>query len=144
MINLTERQRSALLAGLELLAKQTRDGRAGKAGRRSWSAKQLDDLAIRLRSPEAVRWRNPEKEAASTHSHLANSNRQRTYDVLGECGIHGMICIACEVSWHIEDGPLGWCRECERVLANAQVLAPMRKITALVKRRKSMSPKRQR
>jgi hypothetical protein len=73
---LTERQRLALLAGLALLVKQMRGGRAGKAGRRSWSAKQLDELAIRLRSPEALRLRSPEKEVASAHSHLADQQAQ--------------------------------------------------------------------
>ena len=111
MIDLNARQRMALLAGLELLREQIeRRGKASHGGR-ALSPNQLRKLA-------AIVSGNPAAATAS-HRHAPDGHRVRSYDVAGECSSHGSICVGCEVVWHLEDGPLAWCRECDRVLNEA-------------------------
>ena len=130
MINLTERQRLALIAGIELLAEQMRTSEAGQTGPRPWSERLLNDLTKQLRSAGKI---DP-----AIHTHVAATNRKRAYNVLGECGAHGMLCIACEVSWHAEDGPLGWCRECELIVAAAEEIAAAPQIKPRPRRTKPL------
>jgi hypothetical protein len=116
MIDLNARQRAALLAGLELLRKQIESTRKLSPGGLMLSPKQLAELSAIIRGNAAA--------TAASHRHSPDGGRQRSYNVAGECSIHGAICIACEITWHLEDGPLDWCRECDRVLAGARELAP--------------------
>jgi hypothetical protein len=109
MIDLSPRQRAALLAGLELLRKQIEMGRNAPPSSPMLSAKQFAELAAIVRgSPKTIH---------PSHRHALEGGHERSYDVAGECSVHGMICVACEVTWHLEDGPLDWCRECDRLLA---------------------------
>jgi hypothetical protein len=111
MIDLNVRQRAALLAGLELLRKQLEASRKVSPGRSMLSPKQFAELAAIIGGNPAV--------ALASHRHAPDGARQRSYEVAGECSIHGAICMGCEITWHLEDGPLDWCRECDRVLAGA-------------------------
>jgi hypothetical protein len=117
-IKLNRRQRALLLAGLELLRKQLASGLEETPDGTLLSAKQLGELAAIV----GDNWDG----AASSHKHAIDGRRHHSYSVAGECSVHGMICVACEIKWHLEDGPLDWCRECDRVLAGGEELAQSR------------------
>lgn len=117
-IKLNGRQRALLLAGLELLRKQLASGPYETTDGTLLSAKQLGELAAIV----GGNW----DAAASSHKHAIDGTRHHSYDVAGECFVHGMICVACEIKWHLKDGPLDWCRECDRILAGGEELAQSR------------------
>jgi hypothetical protein len=133
MIDLNARQRAALLAGLELLRKRIESTRKLSPGG-PLSPKQLAELAVLISGNAAA--------AAASHRHALAGGRQRSYDVAGECSFHGAICIACEATWHIEDGPLDWCRECDRVLAEGGDPAPSARTKRPARRGIRESPRR--
>jgi hypothetical protein len=117
-IKLNGRQRAVLLAGLELLRKQLASRPEETPDGTLLLAKQLGELAAIV----GGNWDG----TASSHKHAIDGGRHHSYDVAGECSVHGMICVACEIKWHLEDGPLDWCRECDRVLAGGEELAQSR------------------
>jgi hypothetical protein len=125
MFDLNPRQRAALLAGLELLHKQAATRRGAAAGGAPLSADGIAALASIIRGDKAV---------AAVHQHAADGARKRSHNVVGECGVHGTICLACEIVWHLEDGSLDWCRECDRALAEHDEPA---KLAATKRRRTS-------
>jgi hypothetical protein len=112
-LELNGRQRAALLAGLELLSKQLASESKETSDGTLLTARQLGELAAIIGGDRTF-----------SHKHAVGGGRQHSYyNVAGECSSHGMICVACEIKWHLEDGPLNWCRECDRVLAGAGELA---------------------
>jgi hypothetical protein len=108
MFDLNQRQRALLLKGLELLRQQPqpkgRDARTNGALAEASIAELTALLRTGKRQPDAV------------HQHPVKG-RNRPHKIVGECTAHGSICIGCQISYHLADGPLEWCRECDLLLA---------------------------
>src|SRR5580698_5658895 len=110
MFDLNQRQRAVLLAGLELLCQQPQP-----KGRARFSKAKITELIALLRSGQ--------RPLDAAHQHPAQGRPSRSYKIAGECTTHGSICIACEVTYHLADGPLEWCRECDLLLAGVEDVA---------------------
>lgn len=126
MFDLDQRQRALLLAGLELLRQQLQP-----KGRARLSKAKIAELMTLLR--------NGQRPFDAVHQHPAKGRRNRSYKIAGECIAHGSICIACEVTYHLADGPLEWCRECDLLFAAADEVTRSTTPTGRHRRKKSSS-----
>ena len=115
MFDLNRRQRAVLLAGLELLRQQPQPKGHGTRARGTLAEAQIVELAALLRTGQ--------RPLDTVHQHPAEGRPNRSYKIAGECTAHGSICIACEITYHLADGPLEWCRECDLLLAAVEEVA---------------------
>ncbi len=116
MFDLNQRQRVLLLKGLELLRQQPQPKGRGARANGALAEAAITELAELLHTGQRSR--------SAVHQHPAEGSPQRSYKIAGECAAHGSICIACKVTYHLADGPLEWCRECDLLLAGVEDLAP--------------------
>jgi len=109
MFDLNQRQRTVLLAGLKLLRQHPQPKSRDVHARGAPLEAQIAELAELLRTGQ--------RPLDAVHRHPAEGRRNRSHKIAGECTAHGSVCIACEVTYHLADGPLEWCRECDLLLS---------------------------
>jgi hypothetical protein len=131
MFDLSQRQRAVLLAGLELLRQQPRPKRRAAGARRTPSEASIAELADLVRTGQ--------RPLETVHQHPGERRPNRSYKIAGECTAHGSVCIACEVTYHLADGPLEWCRECDLLLATLE--DPARPTPPTGRRRSQSQPR---